>query len=357
VAQSGRGFERARAGSLLDFARDDLIESVRRAGQRAWLASPFLSKSVAKLIAEAAEFSGAADLRFITALGADPVRRGVLSIAGLETLSAAGFELRAVPNLHAKTAMVDSDWGLVGSGNLTVTGLGGLRGDANVELGVVLSRPQVSAAASHFKRWWAGAEPIYDGDLIHYRRWTPKRGSVGAAARERGQVHGAPISTPKGRELSRLSAERASGSAGRTYWLKMLYYDERDLDRWWETMTWVSDVHRQRERDGEPLLRPSYRIGDLLVLYLVGRACPAIAEVKGEPVFDPDRVERDSTRSDANRWGWVTEVRVIHKSESGLDGAPDLNLLGVAPSSVRQHGHIRISADVYVHALRAIEAS
>ena len=72
MAQSGRGFERARAGSLLDFARDDLIESVRRAGQRAWLASPFLSKSVAKLIAEAAEFSGAADLRFITALGADP---------------------------------------------------------------------------------------------------------------------------------------------------------------------------------------------------------------------------------------------------------------------------------------------
>jgi hypothetical protein len=128
-------------------------------------------------------------------------------------------------------------------------------------------------------------------------------------------VHGAPIPTPKGRELSRLSVERASGSAGRTYWLKMLYYDERDLDRWWETMTWVSDVHRPRERDGEPLLRPSYRIGDLLVLYLVGRACPAIAEVKGEPVS------------------------------------------GVAPSSVRQHGHIRISADVYVHALRAIEAT
>jgi hypothetical protein len=136
----------------------------------------------------------------------------------------------------------------------------------------------------------------------------------------------------------------------------MLYYDERDLDRWWEKMTWVSDVHRLRKGDGEPLLRPTYRVGDLLVLYLVGQACPAIAEVRREAIFDPARVERDSNRSDSNRWGWLTEVRVIHKTATGLDGAPDLDQLQVSPSSVRQHGHIRISAAAYARAVTAIEA-
>jgi phosphatidylserine/phosphatidylglycerophosphate/cardiolipin synthase-like enzyme len=65
------------------------------------------------------------------------VRRGVLSLAGLETLRAAGFELRSVPNLHVKAAIVDTDWGLAGSGNLTVSGLAA-HSNGNVELGIVL---------------------------------------------------------------------------------------------------------------------------------------------------------------------------------------------------------------------------
>jgi PLD-like domain len=355
MAGSGSGFKRARAGALLDIARDDLIESVRRARRRSWLTSPFLSNAVAKLIAEAAKFSGARDLRFITALGADPVRRGVLSVRGLETLRVAGFELRSVPNLHAKTAVIDDSWGLAGSGNLTASGLGTQNG-GNVELGVVLSRSQVSTAARHFSAWWTSAKPILEDDIADYWRWAPKRVSGQASVRDRGPVHGTPILASAGRELSRLRAEQASRNPDRGYWLKMLYYDERDLDRWWEKMTWVSDVHRLRDRDGEPLLRPSYRIGDLLVLYLVGHACPAIAEVKKKSVFDPARVERGSNRSDANRWGWLTEVRVIHKTDTGLEGAPELDLLGVDPSSVRQHGHIRISSNVYARALRALDA-
>lgn len=351
----GGEFERAQAGVLLDVARDDLVESVRHATRRVWLSSPFLSKSVAELIAEAATFSDASDLRFITALGADPVRRGVLSIKGLESLQEARFDLRSVPNLHAKAAVVDNDWGLAGSGNLTVSGLGGSdRG--NVELGVVLTVAQVSVAARYLRDWWKLAEPILPGDLTHYRRWSPKRGT-GAAKKDRGPVHGTPIPLSPGRELSRLKAERAPRHPDRGYWLKMLYYDGRDLSRWWEEMTWVSDVHTRRKHDGKPLGRPTYRIGDLLVLYLVGEACPAIAEVTRKAEFEPKRVRRESSRSDADRWGWVTEVRVIHKNASGLDGAPDLESLKIAPSSVRQHGHIRISAAAYARALRGIEAN
>ncbi len=354
MAESRGRFKRAREGSLLDVARDDLIESVRRARRRVWLTSPFLSASIAKLIAEAAAFSGARDLRLITALGADPVRRGVLSLAGLETLRAAGFELRSVPNLHAKATIVDTDWGLAGSGNLTVSGLAA-HSDGNVELGVVLSRAQVTAAGRHFKSWWAAAKPILVSDLANYQRWAPKRGGAHGMGTDRAPVHGTPIPISPGRELSRVKAERVPRRPDRRYWLKMLYYDERDLDLWWEDMSWVSDVHRRRKADGAPLLRPSYRVGDLLVLYLVGRACPAIAEVDREPVFDPARVERDSNRSDADRWGWLTEVRVIHKHGGGLRGAPDLDRLRIRPSSVRQHGHIEITAATYARALKAIK--
>ena len=351
----GGVFKRARAGVLLDIARDDLVESVRRAERRTWLTSPFLSTSVAELVAEAAIFSGVADLRFITALGADPVRRGVLSVKGLESLQKAGFDLRSVPNLHAKAAVVDNDWGLAGSGNLTVSGLGGSE-RGNVELGIVLTVAQVAVAARYFKGWWKLAEPILVGDLAYYRRWSPKRG-IGAAKKDRGPVHGTPIPLPPGREFSRLKAERTPRHPDRGYWLKMLYYDGRDLSRWWEEMTWVSDVHTRRKRDGEPLGRPTYRVGDLLVLYLVGEVCPAIAEVTRKAEFEPKRVRRESSRSDADRWGWVTEVRIIHKNASGLDGAPDLDRLQIAPSSVRQHGHIRISAAAYARALRGIEAN
>lgn len=353
MARSRGRFKRARKGSLLDVARDDLIESLRQARRRVWLTSPFLSASIAKLIAEAATFSGARDLRLITALGADSVRRGVLSLAGLETLLKADFKLRSVPNLHAKAAIVDTGWGLAGSGNLTVSGMAG-QSDGNVELGVVLSRSQVTAAAGHFKSWWTAAKPILPGDLADYRRWVPRRAVQGGGT-DRAPVHGTPIPISPGRELSRLKAERVPRHPDRRYWLKMLYYDERDLHRWWEDMSWVSDVHRYRKGDGTPLLRPSYRTGDLLVLYLVGRACPAIAEVDREPVFDPGRVERDSNRSDADRWGWLTEVRVIHKHVGGLRGAPDLDQLGIRPSSVRQHGHIEISAATYARALEAIK--
>lgn len=354
IAKRHGTFKRTKAGLLLDVARDDVIESVRRARQRTWLTSPFLSASIAELIADAATFSGASDLRLITALGDDAVRRGVLSVKGLEVLHAAGFELRSVPNLHAKAAVVDEDWGLAGSGNLTVSGLGA-QANGNVELGVVLDRKQVSSAARHFKNWWKSATPIRGKDLARYRRWEPRQATKGQSGRNHGSVHGSPIPLPPGRELERFEAENYPRRSDRGYWLKMLYYDERDLDRWWEEMTWVSDVHRRRKSDDEPLLCPSYQAGDLLVLYLVGQGCPAIAEVKTEPKFDPDRVQRQANRSDARRWGWLTEVRIVHRHKTGLDDAPTLQDLGISPGSVRQHGHIRISAEAYARALRRMK--
>lgn len=57
----------------------------------------------------------------------------------------------------------------------------------------------------------------------------------------------------------------------------------------WESIEWVADPHFMRK--GEPKYLPSYRVGDLLVVYLSGRdRCPAIVEVTAIAAFDPERV-------------------------------------------------------------------
>jgi hypothetical protein len=60
------------------------------------------------------------------------VRTGVLDPKGLRDLTKAGFAVATIPNLHAKVALVDGGWGLVGSGNLTEAGLGSARTDGTV---------------------------------------------------------------------------------------------------------------------------------------------------------------------------------------------------------------------------------
>jgi hypothetical protein len=169
-----------------------------------------------------------------------------------------------------------------------------------------------------------------------------------------GRVHGRPIAVKPGRELERIKRERSRGLHEDHLWLKMLYHSpERDRDRWWQDLRWVSDAHNLRP-DGSPTRRPSYKVGDLMVLYLVGHMCPSIAEVTAESVFDPERVAREgSSVADSERWGWLTEVRVIH--HAGLDRAPALEAIGVKSTSVRQHGHIHLTRAQFQAALRAIE--
>jgi phosphatidylserine/phosphatidylglycerophosphate/cardiolipin synthase-like enzyme len=138
-----------------------------RAEDRIWLASPFLSKPVAEEIVAAVAESSAVERRLLTALVPGSVQTRVLDPAGLEALLDADFELSSVPNLHAKLSLIDSSWGLVGSGNLTNAGLGG-KSYANVELGVTLDAAQIAMAAGYFAAWWDGADPIHAGLIAEY---------------------------------------------------------------------------------------------------------------------------------------------------------------------------------------------
>jgi phosphatidylserine/phosphatidylglycerophosphate/cardiolipin synthase-like enzyme len=61
--------------------------------------------------------------------------------------------IRSVPHLHAKSYLIDLRCGLVGSANLTASGLG-LATKANAELSISLTPPQVAAARSQLALWW-----------------------------------------------------------------------------------------------------------------------------------------------------------------------------------------------------------
>jgi phosphatidylserine/phosphatidylglycerophosphate/cardiolipin synthase-like enzyme len=175
------------AGELVTYARIGLLARIRGAEQRVWLASPFLSKPVAEEIATAVEESSAGERRLLTALVAGSVQTRVLDPSALETLLDSGFEICSVPNLHAKVSLIDASWGLVGSGNLTNSGIGS-ESRANVELGVVLDAGQIANAGDLFARWWEGADPIGAGILAEYSALPRLKHSPGQPV-----SHGEPI--------------------------------------------------------------------------------------------------------------------------------------------------------------------
>lgn len=137
-------------------------------------------------------------------------------------------------------------------------------------------------------------------------------------------------------------------------WLKLGYHTEARSDqRYWENVSWVSDSPgrssgrwktRPRPQIGtsRPPHGPRYEAGDQLVMYLTGpRRCPAILEVTHAPIWDPDRVDRESgSPGDGDQWGVLTEVVAL--ASLALDRAPAVEEIGVAPRSLAQHGHVHL---------------
>jgi len=321
-----------------------LLAQARRAREEILLVSPFLSEPVARELARAADASRARRRRLLTSLGAAPVAARVLSPRGLRVLLDAGFELRSARDLHAKVSLVDVRWGLVGSGNLTMSGLGGDPRRANAELGVVLAADQVAAAQRIAERWWRIAEPLDAATIGRFPEPPPRRG---------GDTAEQAIGPSLGRELApELETWRAHGhSSGR--WLKMMHDTPERTQEWWRDVRIVADSHRRRA-DGSVYYSPAYELGDLLVLYVIGFACPAIFEVTRTARYEPERVRRDplALPDDWRRWGYVTEVRCKHAVSRAQ--APRLDAIDVHSDSVRQHGRLHLSLQQFELARRAI---
>src|SRR5215212_1987766 len=252
-------------GSFVTFAREELLAGVAAAEERVWLASPFLTAPIAARIADAAAEAEAGDLRFLTALVPRSVQAGVLSTTGLSVLLEAGFEIASIPNLHAKVCLVDASWGLVGSGNLTGTGLGGEEG-GDLELGVRLAAGQIQEAGAIVVDWWDRADPVSQTQIDTYAT-LPKFSSPPAQP----PVIGKPLELVGSLGLESLLAEDEATATERSYWIKSNYHRADDA-QWWHR-NWISDW-----RQGP------YEVGDLIVLYLSARdggpaSCPAVVEV------------------------------------------------------------------------------
>jgi hypothetical protein len=301
-----------------------------------------MSLPVAQLLVRAAQASDASDLRLLTAITSAGVSGGYLDPYAVDCFIDAQFQVRSLLNLHAKVVLADS-WGTLGSGNLTAAGVNG----GNAELGIVLTRTQASRAqADHFEPWWKAAQPVNRAAMHklarEHRPKDPQR------QQRRGQ--GGIYKTSAGRELDSFSKDKNNSG----YWLKIMYGDQALSARsGWRGLDWVSDAHVIR--NGKPIRRPSYAIGDHLVTYLsrVERpACPAILRVVDEPRFDPKLVAREAPGAE-DRWAWVTPVEVVAVTD--LQRAPLLRDLEVAGRSVNQQGHIRLTPAQYRAALRAIK--
>lgn len=240
-------------GDLLTFARGELLRQIEGASERIWLASPYLSAPIASHIVKSVAKSPAVQRRLMTALVPGSVKVGVLDPKALLILREGGFEIASRRNLHAKVSVVDSNWGLIGSGNLTNAGLGSTE-RGNAELGVVLDRAQINEAAAIFARWWSDADPVS-------KRLIEKFDALERISKVPGEPadYGPPVDLPQTDELEQILAEDEATAHSRRYWLKSAYHDPSNPD-WWHR-SWISD--------SAPL--PKYKKEDLIVIYLGAR--------------------------------------------------------------------------------------
>jgi hypothetical protein len=219
----------------------------------------------------------------------------VLDPGGLSMLQGVGFAIASVPNLHAKVSLVDSSWGMVGSGNLTGAGLGG-EGGGNYEMGVLLTANQIEDATEIFAAWWSAATAVNADDLASYaalpKMANPSIGKVGSM-----------FEVPQITSLVNILSEESAAASSRRYWINANYHDPNN-EFWWRR-GWVSDGKRK-----------TYEVGDLLVIYL-GKTnhgpqrCPAILRVESPCKEDSDFVLRERDLDAAEQWPFVTKTSVV----------------------------------------------
>jgi hypothetical protein len=123
-----------------------------------------------------------------------------------------------------------------------------------------------------------------------------------------------------------------------SHWLKALGHAAGPLPA-----RWLEDGSlRSLRRTGFPR-RPRMAPGDRLVYYAsVWQRVFAVVEVAG----DPERVEHP-------RWPWIVRVEPLLVIPD-LEAAPPVQAIGVAPRSMSQQSHIRLTPEQYERAVEAL---
>uniref|UniRef100_UPI003D933BAB phospholipase D-like domain-containing protein n=1 Tax=Gordonia sp. B7-2 TaxID=3420932 RepID=UPI003D933BAB len=292
-------------------AGDALFSALGTARQSVFLCSPYLTKDVAHKLARAATAS-TAEWQLLTKLDPVAIAGGYLSTQGLRELLDANVRIRNHVRLHAKAQLIDDDFGLIGSANLTSAGLG-LAGTGNAELSLTLRVHEIAEARSYLNQWWelsanVDEAAIRDADRDAARLPIPS-----------------PLSStePQPDTLS-LSAERLLADArdpSRALWIKAQYGDPNP-NAWQSAHFFSSPKHR----------RPSIKRGDLVLIYAKNaHGCYAVVEVTDSATNDPDYVTNHSNGEEwvGERWPWVNhtiprltppELVVITTDQLGVTG-------------------------------------
>ena len=290
------------SGQLRTFARPDLLREVSNAKVGVALASPFLTLSIAEELTAALPEGRSGQL--LTALVDGSVRVGALRPDALLHLKERGWEVRSIRNLHAKVSIVDSHWGLVGSGNLTNAGLGSTD-KGNLELGVILSPSQIREAAAIFDGWWGEARAVSASDIAHFEQIPVTHPEGGS---EDGVGPALEIGDPA--DLDELLGDE---DPDRRYWVKANYHKRDDAGRGWWHRGWISDSRHA-----------SYTEGDLILLYLGAayegpRCCPAIVRVTRPALKEPEFVAANGDPEAEDRWPWVSRTECVSRCQSSRE--------------------------------------
>ncbi len=316
-------------GQLIPLAREELLQKIREAKSRIWLASPFLTLPIAEMICEEATKSKASNRRLLTSLEPRSVRVGVLDPKGISRLiEEAEFEVSHLDNLHAKVSLIDTSWGLVGSGNLTGKGLGGSAGGANHELGVVLSAAQRRSAARIFGQWWKQAE-------LASRELIAQLDKIERLPRVPNRKRGPVLPTFDVAGLERALAEN---DPGREYFADANYHSNAN-EAWWRDRKWISSpryVH--------------YAKGDLIVIYLGAKnrgpkRCPAIVRATTDTEENEKFVARYRDTEPASRWPNVTQIEILAEA-SPVTAGIELELVKKTGRSL-QRGSCKLTSEQF----------
>jgi hypothetical protein len=258
---------------------------------------------------------------------------GYLSIDGLRELHEAGVNLGHIDALHAKVYVTD-DFAMVGSANLTNTGLGAAS-RPNLELSVELAGDAVARIRGIAETWWESAATVDRAALddLEARVRTLPRVTLEPASVEAESM---------GDLVSDQIAELIADARERTLWVKA-QYGEPSPQQWLHTH-WFSSTKRGR---------PSFKEGDLVLIYSKeAQACYAIVEVLDSAAMDPSFVASHSFIEGAGaRWPWVNTTRPrLVPSDGAMVSSADLGFTGLG----LQGGHRHIGVAEFVGAVYAL---
>jgi hypothetical protein len=273
-----------RGPGILSSLGDPLVRSLSSATRCVALCSPYLGFVPADEISTIAQ-RGSATWELLTVLDPVAAAGGALSLDGLRRMIAAGITVRSLPGLHAKVFLVDDAIGFVGSANLTSPGLG--MGDRrNLEVTAVLSAAQLAEASVLLAQWRDQAEVVTDAMIDACQA---------DAARLPVRISRTMITAGASSTDVELANALLDEGLQCKVWIKAMYT--------YRFENWVNSSKKGR---------PSFNVGDLLVIYVGGtNCCYAVVSVAGETRNDPAfLIANGRSAEEAERWPWVTPVDV-----------------------------------------------